>query len=70
MYWPQTEDEFIVSETKEYGFEWVDEQFARGYEPKEVNGVWLWRPAESVTPIARNTSTIPHTPVNLIITMP
>jgi len=69
MVWPKTYDEFIIAETHEWGFDYVDEQFAAGLVPKLVNGTWVWMPAKYVTPPSRNTSTIPHTPVNLIVSV-
>jgi MoxR-like ATPase len=68
MHYPTNYDEFLIAEINEYGYDYVDIQFASGLEPTEVNGVWLWRPAISHTPVIRNTSTLPYTPVNLLVT--
>lgn len=67
--YPETEDEFLLSEIKEWGFDYIDAQFALGFTPTEVHGVWVWRPKEYVTPAVRNSSSIPNTPVNLLVTI-
>jgi hypothetical protein len=35
-------EDFIKSEIKEHGFDYVEAQFLMGYEPAFTNGVWLW----------------------------
>lgn len=37
-----TPDDFIKQEIAEWGFDYVDEMFDKGYEPTLVNGVWIW----------------------------
>lgn len=65
-----TEEEFLQAELDEWGFDYLDEMFARGEVPTQINGVWVWRPIEvSVTPASANSSTIPYTPVNLVVTI-
>lgn len=37
-----TANDFIKQEVDEYGWDYVDDMFAQGYEPTLINGVWLW----------------------------
>jgi hypothetical protein len=37
-----TAEDFVKSEIDEWGFDYVDDMFAQGYEPTLINGVWLW----------------------------
>lgn len=37
-----TIEDFVKAEIDEWGFDYVDEKFAQGYEPIFVNGVWCW----------------------------
>lgn len=69
MPFPQTEEEFIKREIDEWGFDYVEGQFARGYTPKFDKGIWEWSVAEGITPVSASTSTVPRTPVNLIVTI-
>ena len=38
-----TAEDFFRAEVDEHGWDYVDAQFARGYEPTLVNGIWVWR---------------------------
>lgn len=61
--------DFIEEYRQEFGDEIVDRLIDSGYEPICISGVgWSWQ-LISKTPIARNTSTIPLTIVNLIVSV-
>lgn len=59
--------DFIEEYRNEFGDEVVDTLLDSGYEPFYIPGEgWSWQVISS-TPISRNTSSIPFTPVNLIM---
>jgi hypothetical protein len=41
-YMASTPNDFVKHEIAEWGFDYVDEMFANGYEPVLENGVWFW----------------------------
>lgn len=41
-YMATTPEDFVKHEISEWGFDYVDEMFDKGYEPTLVNGVWSW----------------------------
>lgn len=38
----QSANEFVKAEADEHGYDYVESQFASGYEPMLVNGVCCW----------------------------
>lgn len=38
----ETANDFVLREVEEWGWDYVDEKFASGYEPTLINGVWCW----------------------------
>lgn len=37
-----TIEDFIQQQIAEYGHDYIETQFASGYEPMQVNGIWCW----------------------------
>lgn len=59
--------DFIEEYREEHGDEAVTMLLDAGYEPFYIDGEgWTWQPVSS-TSVTRNSSTMPFTPVNLVV---
>lgn len=52
-----TLEDFVNEEISEWGFDYVEQKFAEGYEPTFTNGVWLWEKIAIITSCATGTMT-------------